>query len=96
MPHASLESTGLSGATGETDSSQSLADSIFTASGPVMGAPDAAVSGPPVANAPPARSSLWNVQDLAAQYVPAATSHCLSSCLILDALMLLVMHGNGI
>lgn len=68
-PHASLESTGLGALPGgETGSSHSLADSMFTASGPVMGAPDAGAPGGPAAEAPPpARSSLWNVQDLAAR-----------------------------
>ena len=74
LPRASQDSTGLSAVTGETDSSQSLADSIFTTSGPVMGPPEgvssetlaamAASMGQPSQANP---GSLWNTEELAAR-----------------------------
>lgn len=79
MPHASLESAGLSAITGETDSSQSLADSLFTSSGPVMGAPEAmsseTLAAMAVSMAQGSQSSLWNTQDLAARYTRLAIPH---------------------
>lgn len=74
VPRASLDSTGLSAITGETDSSQSLADSIFTTSGPVMGAAEGVTSETLAAMAASmalpsqgSSSSLWNTEELAAR-----------------------------
>ena len=85
VPHASLESTGLSGITGETDSSQSLADSIFGTPGPVMSAPEAvsseALAAMAASMAQASQSSLWNTEDLAARYCHLATPMpCSLSC----------------
>ena len=70
--HASLESAGLSGITGETDSSQSLADSIFAAPTPVMSAPEAvsseALAALAASMAQASQSSLWDTEDLASRY----------------------------
>lgn len=74
MPHASLESAGLSAITGETDSSHSVADSISTTSGQALSASEAATSEALTAMAASvaqgSQSSLWNTQDLAARYCP--------------------------
>lgn len=78
LPHASLESAALSAVTGESDSSQSLADSISTSSARVLGVPEAVTSDALTAMAQSmaqssGQLSLWNTQELAARC-------CSSSC----------------
>ena len=74
MPHASLESAGLSAITGETDSSNSVADSITTTNGQALSASEAATSEALAAMAASmaqgSQSSLWNTQNLADRYCP--------------------------
>ena len=94
VPHASLESVGLSAITGETDSSQSLADSLFTSSGPVMGAPEAmsseALAAMAASMAQGSQPSLWNTQDLAARYTRLPTPPALFPLLPHVLLLLLI------
>ena len=72
MLHASLESAGLSAIAVESDSSQSLADSIST-TGPVLSVSEAVTSEALTAMmaasmAQASRASLWNTQDLSTRF----------------------------
>ena len=71
LPHASLESAGLSAIIGESDSSQSLADSISTTSGPALSVSEAMASDTLAAMAASmaqsSQGTLWATNDLAAR-----------------------------
>ena len=78
LPHASLESAGLSAVIGESDSSQSLADSISTTSGHALSASEATASDALAAMAASmaqgGQGSLWATEDLAARHAHPSPS----------------------
>ena len=78
LPRASLESAGLSAVIGKSESSQSLADSISTTSGPALSVSEATASDTLAAMAASmaqsSQGTLWATDELAARCPPPSSS----------------------
>ena len=86
MPRASLESAGLSAVIGKSESSQSLADSISTTSGPALSVSEATASATLAAMAASMAQSgqgtLWATDELAARCPSPSPSLTISDILL--------------